>query len=141
MNDGPPCHLCHATWDDEASCCYACKKYHNIDTTICYKCSEEDKTEDVYASRFFDLLEMQVAIIENYAFCKQSCRAKFNIREIMYPRVFAIGKIALYLKRTKQRKWWAETSFIMLNASRYNTLHPVWLFLYQQRSDLIQHMF
>ena len=60
----------------------------------------------------------------------------------MYPRVFAIGKLSLSLKRLKERNYernyWVNTLMpIIFGAVRDPDQHPVWNYLYQERKALL----
>jgi len=108
-----PCCCCGEPYDDvnpEYTLCYGCLKYHNIKSNICQLC-ENDKTP-LYASRFWDNLHATEQS-DLYIFCSESCRAQFNFRYIMYPRVFSVGKLSLSLKRLKERNYernyWVNT--------------------------------
>ena len=79
---------------------------------------------------------------DQYIFCSQSCRAQFNFRFIMYPRVFSVGKLSLSLKRLKERNYernyWVNTLMpIIFGAARDPDQHPVWNYLYQERKALL----
>ena len=137
-----PCCCCGEPYDDvnpEYSLCYGCLEYHNIQSNICQLC-ENDGTP-LHASRFWDNLDATEKS-DLYIFCSQSCRAQFNFRFIMYPRVFSVGKLSLSLKRLKERNYernyWVNTLMpIIFGAARDPDQHPVWNYLYQERKALL----
>ena len=135
------CCCCHESYDDgdEYAPCYGCGNYHNIQSNICVLC-ENDGTP-LHASRFWDNLHATEQS-DLYIFCSQSCRAQFNFRFIMYPRVFSVGKLSLSFKFQKQRNYernyWVNTLMpIIFGAARDPDQHPVWNCLYQERKALL----
>ena len=139
----PTCFCCEREDEDDGLYCpcYACLQYHNIHNNICFKC-EEDGTA-VFASRFwYNTGPNGPGESDTYLFCSASCCAQFNLRDIMYPRVFAIGKLSLSLKRLKERNYernyWVNTLIpVIFGAARDPNKHPVWNYLYQERKALL----
>ena len=137
-----PCCCCGEPYDDvnpEYTLCYGCSEYHNIQSNICQLC--ENDGIPLHASRFWDNLDATEKS-DLYIFCSPSCRAQFNFRFIMYPRVFSVGKLSLSLKRLKERNYernyWVNTLMpIIFGAARDSHQHPVWNYLYQERKALL----
>ena len=70
-------------------------------------------------------------------FCTPSCKAIYHWR-LLYAHAFTIGKLYLYVKRSKERSYWVNTLIpIIFGAARDPDQHPVWNCLYQERIALL----
>ena len=139
-----PCCCCGYPFDPDdedpdLTLCFGCLNYHNVHKNICVKCYDDEIA--LHASRFWDNIQ-EYQNSDMYIFCSQSCRAQFNFRFIMYPRVFSVGKLSLSFKFQKQRNYernyWVNTLMpIIFDAARNDDKHPVWNYLYQERKELL----
>jgi len=135
------CYLCEESCDDEFSCCYTCLKYRNMTRNICLVCEKDGLA--FFPSRFGHNIGSDGSGYSDHLICcSEKCCAQFNFRDILYPRVFAFGKLSLSLKWLKQsnyeRDYWVTLMPILCYANRFDYgQHPVWSFLYQERHALL----
>ena len=118
------CYLCEESLgDDEFSRCYACLKYRNVTRNICIFCQQNGFA--VFPSRFeYNLGPDGPGDSDHYICCSEKCCAQFNFRDILYPRVFAFGKLSLSLKWLKQsnyeRDYWVTLMPTLCYANRFD---------------------
>ena len=84
------CYLCEEPLPEEFSRCWPRLEFRKETRCICLYCEQDGFA--VFSSRFSYLLGPNgPGHCDHYICCSQTCCAQFNLREILYPRVFAVG--------------------------------------------------
>ena len=118
----------------------------DIDLTECRRCRDDNELwpcfgcSDLYC---VDCLGGEMQVIDQVPpdpekwFCTPSCKAIYHWR-LLYAHAFTMGKLYLYVKRSKERRYWVNTLMpIIFGAAHDPDQHPVWNYLYQERIALL----
>ena len=114
--------------------------------TECRRCRDDNELwpcfgcSDLYC---VDCLGGEMQVIDQVPpdpekwFCTPSCKARYHWR-LLYSHAFTIGKLYLYVKHSKERRYWVNTLMpIIFGAAHDPDQHPVWNYLYQERIALL----
>ena len=101
------CYLCEEPLPEEFCPCWTCLEYRKETRNICLYCEQDGFA--LFPSIFSYLTDPDGPghCCEHYICCSETCCAQFNFREMLYPRVFAVGKLYLSLKWLKQRNYFS----------------------------------